>query len=80
MSNVVSHRFMISCVIVVLHLPLVLFVGSLFEELRPGQGLGDLGPLVLLTLLVMTILPYAALAMFGIEWNPERSRLGEYDC
>lgn len=80
MSNVVSHRMMIGGLIVLLHLPLILLVNSLFDELRPGQGITDLSPLVILALLAMTVLPYAALALFGIEWNPERSRLGEYDC
>ena len=44
------------------------------------QGVTDLGLASLLLLLILLALPYVALALLGIKWNPERSHLGEYDC
>ena len=48
--------------------------------LAPGMGLQDLSLISQLSLLLLLALPYAALALFGIRWNPPRARLGEYDC
>jgi len=73
-------RTAIGAVIVALHLPMIYFTHTLHARLAPGQGIGDLGPLAMLALLFLAILPYAMLALFRIDWNPERARLGEYDC
>jgi ABC-type bacteriocin/lantibiotic exporter with double-glycine peptidase domain len=71
---------MIGVLIVVLHLPLILFANGLYDELLPGQGIGELDPLLIAALFVLTVLPYATLARLRIEWNPPRARLGECDC
>ncbi len=64
----------------VLHLPLILLAIALHDDLGPGQGLTDLSPLALLSLLAGLALPYALLAILGIPWNPQRARLNEYDA
>ena len=79
MSDVFSRTVLIGALIFLLHLPLIFFVFSLHARLLPGQGVSDLGPFAILTLLVLTLLPYVTPALFNIEWNPQRARLGEYD-
>ena len=80
MSDVLSSRVMVGVLILILHLPLISLAYLLHGTLAPGQGLADLGLLAILALLVVTVLPYAVLALLQIEWNPARARLGEYDC
>ena len=79
MSDRVAHRLMIAALIAVLHLPLIYQAFALSAKLAPGQGIVDLGPFSLISLLLLFLLPYATLSLFGVKWNPQRSRLGEYD-
>jgi hypothetical protein len=78
MSNRPIHRLTTGVLIVLLHLPLMYYARSLYSALAPGQGLGDLDTVSLLVLTGLVALPYAALAITGIRWNPERARLNEY--
>jgi len=80
MSDRVTRRLMITALIAVLHLPLIYQASSVHLGLAPGQDIAELGPVTLFSLLLLFLLPHAALALFRIEWNPERARLGEYDC
>jgi uncharacterized membrane protein len=80
MSVALSRNVLVGILIVVLHVPLISLVYLLHGTLSPGQGLADLGLIAILALLALTALPYAVLAMLEIDWNPERARLGEYDC
>ena len=80
MQNLVLLRTLVGALIILLHLPVIYFAHSLYARLAPGQGIDDLGPLAMFALLFLAVLPYAVLALFRIEWNPERARLGEYDC
>jgi len=80
MSDALSRKVLIGLSIVVLHLPLICLVYLLHGTLSPGQGLADLGLMAIFALLVLSVLPYAVLAMLQIDWNPERARMGEYDC
>ena len=80
MSDALSGKVLVGLLIMVLHLPLICLVYLLYGTLSPGQGLNDLGPVAVFALLVLTILPYAILAMLQIHWNPKRARMGEYDC
>ena len=80
MSVALSRNVLVGILIVVLHVPLISLVYLLHGTLSPGQGLADLGLIAFFALLALTALPYAVLAMLEIDWNPERARLGEYDC
>ncbi|HOP15022.1 MAG: hypothetical protein KDI22_06300 [Gammaproteobacteria bacterium] len=74
------RHLMIATLIVLLHAPLAYQASTLHADLAPGMGLQDLSLVSQLSLLLLLALPYAALALFGIRWNPPRARLGEYDC
>jgi len=74
------RHLMIATLNVLLHAPLAYQASTLHADLAPGMGLQDLSLVSQLSLLLLLALPYAALAPFGIRWNPPRARLGEYDC
>lgn len=80
MSDDLLHKVLVGTLIPVLHLPLIFFTLLLHDGLEAGQGLTDLGPVVILVLLVLTAMPYAVLTLLNIQWNPAHARLGEYDC
>ena len=77
MSDELSRKILIGTLIPVLHLPLICFAYIMYVALPAGE---PLGPLAVFTLLVLTALPYAMLALLKIGWNPPRARLNEYDC
>lgn len=80
MTTAFIRHLMIATLIVLLHAPLAYQALTLHADLAPGMGLQDLSLISQLSLLLLLALPYAALALFGIRWNPPRARLGEYDC
>jgi hypothetical protein len=80
MTTAFIRHLMIATLIVLLHAPLAYQALTLYADLAPGMGLQDLSLVSQLSLLLLLALPYAALALFGIRWNPPRARLGEYDC
>ena len=77
MPHGLIRKILVSFAIVALHLPLILWAMSLHARLAPGQDITDLGPVQILFLLALFALPYAALALAGIRWNPQRARLNE---
>lgn len=80
MSDALSRKVLVGLLIVVLHLPLICLVYLLHGTLSPGQGLANLGLIAIFALLALSALPYAVLALLHINWNPDRARMGEYDC
>lgn len=80
MPGILLLRTAIGALIVVLHLPVIYFAHSLRAQLEPGQGVTDIAPPSLLAFVLLAVLPYVTLALFRVKWNPERTRLGEYDC
>lgn len=77
MSDRPISRWMISALIVLLHLPLIYYTNTLYKGLSPVQGITDLAPSALLLLIVLFALPYTVLAISRIQWNPKRARLNE---
>ncbi len=77
MSGEIARKTLISALIAVLHLPLVYQALIVYRQLVPGQSIGDLPPTSLLVLLLLLVMPYAVLAVFGVSWNPGRARLNE---
>ena len=73
------NKLFISALIVLLHMPLIVYAFSLYASLQQGQSLVDLPLLPLLLLLLLLLLPYTLLAAAGIKWNPARSRLDAPD-
>jgi len=67
----------ICALILVLHLPLVYYAMSLHAVLQPGQGVADLAPTSIAILVALLVLPYGALTIARIPWNPDRARLNE---
>lgn len=80
MSIDALNKLLLSALIVLLHVPLIVYAVSLYSSLQPGQGLTDLSFLSILTLALLVFLPYTLLAAVGIKWNPARSRLDSPDC
>lgn len=80
MSDRLTRRLTITALIAILHLPLIYQASSVYSGLAPGQDIAELSLVTLFSLLLLFLLPYTALALFRIEWNPEKARLGEYDC
>lgn len=80
MSDALSGKVLVGLLIMVLHLPLICLVYLLYGTLSPGQSVADLGLITIFALLLFAALPYSVLAMLNISWNPERARMGEYDC
>jgi hypothetical protein len=74
------NKLLISALIILLHVPLIVFAVSLYASLQHGQGVGDLSFLSILVLILLMFLPYALLAAVGVKWNPARSRLDAPDC
>ena len=79
MSERPIYRWMISALIMLLHLPLIYYTNFLYQGLTPAQGIADLTLTSLLLLIVLFVLPYTVLAIGRIQWNPERARLNESD-
>lgn len=77
-SDLSNRKLLVCGLLVALHLPLIYQVIGLYRELPAGAGVTDLTSPSLLLLVVLFVLPYALLPIFGIRWNPERARLNEY--
>ena len=77
MPDTWSRRLTTSALIVLLHLPLILYARMLADGAQAGDSLLTLSALQLGLLLGALLLPYLVLHRLGIRWNPERARLGE---
>ena len=73
------RKLLIGALILVLHLPLVGYVLWLYPQMERSRSILDLPLLALLLVIVLMALPYVVLYRLAPSWNPERSRIGEYD-
>ncbi|MDJ0740985.1 MAG: hypothetical protein QNJ91_14815 [Gammaproteobacteria bacterium] len=64
-------------VIALLHAPLIAYALWLRDDIGAAQSVVNLPWSRSLPLIVLLILPYAALSLGGIRWNPSRAQLNE---
>jgi hypothetical protein len=74
-----TRKLLIGTLILLMHLPMIAYVWWLYPQMLPGQSILDLPFLKLLLAVILAALPYAVLNRIAPAWNPERSRLGEYE-
>lgn len=77
MPSKVLNRIAVAGLIAALHVPLIYYVATLRASMAPGSDLGDLSAMSSLILVSLFVLPYIALRVAGIRWNPTRARVSE---